>query len=205
MGISSTRVMGTCSVLGQAAGTAAAMALRCGESPRGIQQHHISELQDLLLEDDQFIPGFFRTVPELTRTAKASCEVLRDAWDRKWQDCDHGAWIAPGGSAEYSWDSPQTVSSCRIVFDTDLRFKGKRQHKLEGVSEYIPMPPMLAKGFRIEAHCGDGTWKTLFSDADNYQRLRRAAWPPFRTDRVRLTVDSTFGAEKAHVFSFEVK
>ena len=205
MGISSTRVMGTCSVLGQAVGTAGALALRLGETPRGIYERHMQELQEELLEDDQFIPGHFRTISPLTLTAGASCEVLRDGWDRKWTDGDHGAWFAPGENARYTWDTPQKVSGARLVFDSDLKFKGKRQHKLEGVSEPVSMPPMLTRGFRIEALNAAGEWVVLFSDNDNYQRLRRIRWEPFETTGIRLVINAAYGAEKAHVFSFEVR
>jgi len=54
----STRVMGTCSIGGQAVGTAAAMASKYGCSPKEIGIHHIKELQQTLLRDDCYIPGF---------------------------------------------------------------------------------------------------------------------------------------------------
>ncbi len=43
--MSATRVMATCAVVGQAAGTAAAIAVREGTSPRGIYEDYIGELQ----------------------------------------------------------------------------------------------------------------------------------------------------------------
>jgi len=206
MAFSSTRVMGTCSVAGQAAGTAAALALKYGTTPRGVYREHLRELQQQLLEDDQFIPGFFREIPELTRKAAAGCEALRDGWDRAWKDGDHGVWLAPEESASYTWKTPQTVSSVRIVFDSKLEFKGKRQHKHEGlVNEFIKMPEMLMKSFRIEILEPSGVWKTVFSDNDNYQRLRRIFFAPRQTAGIRLVAGSSHGGGRAHVFSFEVK
>ncbi len=51
----STRVMGTCSVMGQAAGTAAALCLRHGLMPRELYQQkcRLRELQQQLVRDDQ--------------------------------------------------------------------------------------------------------------------------------------------------------
>jgi len=53
----STRVMGTCSVMGQAAGTAAAVCIRHGITPRELyqQKDRLRELQQLLVKDDQTI------------------------------------------------------------------------------------------------------------------------------------------------------
>ncbi|MBE6596854.1 MAG: FAD-dependent oxidoreductase [Ruminococcaceae bacterium] len=55
-----TRVQNTIATLGQAVGTAAAMCIRLGETPRGIYQRHIGELQQTLLKDDQYIPRIRR-------------------------------------------------------------------------------------------------------------------------------------------------
>ena len=52
-----TRVQNTIVTLGQAAGTAAAMCVKLGESPRGIYRNHMKALQQQLLKDDQYIPG----------------------------------------------------------------------------------------------------------------------------------------------------
>ncbi len=52
-----TRVANTIATLGQAAGTAAGMCVKLKELPRGIYQKYIKELQQLLIKNDQFIPG----------------------------------------------------------------------------------------------------------------------------------------------------
>lgn len=54
---SSTRVMATCGVMGQAVGTAAYLAIHYNRSPREIGQIHIHELQQLLLKNDVYIRG----------------------------------------------------------------------------------------------------------------------------------------------------
>ncbi|MDR1060070.1 MAG: FAD-dependent oxidoreductase [Clostridiales bacterium] len=73
--LSSTRVMATCAVLGQAAGTAAAVAAARGASPRGVGEKHIRELQDMLMEDDCWLPGLRRRPPALM--ARAAIRVRR--------------------------------------------------------------------------------------------------------------------------------
>lgn len=203
MGISSTRVMGTCSVLGQAVGTAAAMAFLNHCPPREIYEKHIGELRNELMEDDQFIPNGKREISPLTLKAVVTHEVLRNGMDRPWDDQDNGAWFAPGESASYTFETPVEIHSCRIIFDTNLEFKGKRQHKHEGIDTFVKMPPMLAKAFRLEALSG-GKYVTVYEDSSNFLRMRRVSFDPVETTVFRLVVLETWGAEKAHIFSFEV-
>ncbi|HEX2912141.1 MAG TPA: FAD-dependent oxidoreductase [Chloroflexia bacterium] len=51
----STRVMATCSVIGQAIGTAAALCMQTGLTPRQLAAERIGELQQLLLKDDTYL------------------------------------------------------------------------------------------------------------------------------------------------------
>ena len=46
-----TRVMRPCAAMGQAAGTAAAIAAKNKETPRGVYENHIKQLQDTLVKD----------------------------------------------------------------------------------------------------------------------------------------------------------
>ena len=70
-----TRVQSTIATLGQTVGTAAAMCVQLGESPRGIYQRHMKALQQQLLKDDLYIPDIRNEDPKdpcLTATATAS-------------------------------------------------------------------------------------------------------------------------------------
>ena len=82
--LGSTRIMGTIFTLGQATGTAAAIAVRENLSVREVGTKRIQALQQALLKDDQFIPGVRNEDPlDLARTAKAtaSSTVNRIAYD----------------------------------------------------------------------------------------------------------------------------
>jgi len=73
--LGTVRVQNTIVALGQAAGTAAAMCIKLGETPRGIYQHHMKQLQQQLIKDDLFIPGLKNEDegdPCLTAKASAS-------------------------------------------------------------------------------------------------------------------------------------
>lgn len=62
----STRVMGTCSVMGQAIGTAAALCVQGGITPRELyqQKRRLQELRQRLVADDQTIKGVRNEAPD---------------------------------------------------------------------------------------------------------------------------------------------
>ena len=70
--MSSTRVMATCALLGQAIGTAAAIATKYGTSPRGVYENHIAELKNTLMEDDAYLPRNTLKASPLTAKARIS-------------------------------------------------------------------------------------------------------------------------------------
>lgn len=202
MALSATRVMATAAMMGQAVGTAAALALRYDTTPRGVYEHHIDELQQTLLDQDQFLPGVARRLPELTLRATASHEVLRDGWDRNWDDGCHEAEFSAGESAYYRFGTPETVRGCRLVFDSDLTDK-KQQRNVEE-EEPHDMPAILPRAFRVEGVRPDGTTALLFEQKENIHRLVRAEWQPEAFTEIRLTGIVPWGGEKARVFSFDV-
>ena len=70
MALGSTRVQSTCSTIGQAVGTAAAMCVREGLSPRALGATRIGALQQRLMKDDAYLPGFRNADPlDLARRA----------------------------------------------------------------------------------------------------------------------------------------
>lgn len=71
--LGTVRVESTLATLGQAAGTAAAMCIQRQTTPRGIYQNHITDLQQILLKNDQTIPGIVNEdAKDLARGAKVS-------------------------------------------------------------------------------------------------------------------------------------
>ena len=70
LAMASTRVMGTCAICGQAAGTAAALAVKHGVTPVQLGKNHIAELRQTLLKEDCYIPGAVNEDPnDLAREA----------------------------------------------------------------------------------------------------------------------------------------
>jgi hypothetical protein len=207
MGLSATRVMGTCAALGQAVGTAAALLVKYGIDPARLRRERIAELQDALEDDDCMLPYRWRKVSALTAAAKCAEEVavLRNGVDRSYGGKDNGVWAAPNDTAmTYSWDSPRRLSGARLVFDSEMTHRGKRMRKLEATTERVEMPKALAKAFRIDARIG-GEWRRVFSDDANILRFRRVSFPPVEADALRLVVAEAWGGGKAHVFAFDAE
>ncbi|HVX65722.1 MAG TPA: FAD-dependent oxidoreductase, partial [Bryobacteraceae bacterium] len=70
---SSSRVLRTGSIVGQAVGAAAAVAKRYGELPRETARRHSAEVQQVILRDDGHIPGIENNDPlDLARSAAAA-------------------------------------------------------------------------------------------------------------------------------------
>ena len=217
--MSSTRVMATCAVIGQAVGTAAAIAVRDRLSPRGVYEKRICELQQTLMEDDCYLPFHTREVPALTRRARLQCaapdaENLRNGLDRPIGQSDNGATVRKGEAVSYVFDGPSEISHIRIVFDSDLNrstlpeCEAKRRRNmlhnrpLNWPDGYVPRT--MVRAFRVEGVKADGSVHVLASDNNNYQRLR--AFDVSGTyAAVRLVPLETWGCDGCHIFSFDVR
>ncbi len=87
--LGTTRYMGPCAIIGQAAGTGAYLCLKHKTNPRGVYQDHIDELQQLLLNQDCYIPMMENHDPkDLTRGARvtASSAAVLEFEDRERED-----------------------------------------------------------------------------------------------------------------------
>ncbi len=206
--LSSTRVMATCSLLGQAAGTAAALCVRFDCAPRAMASgDKLDVLQRTLQDDDCWLPGFTRPVSDLANAARLSGDgenlaALIDGTDRDRPDEVHACTLPPGGSVEFRWDEPVHLGGIRLVFDSDFTLNKRMPctYPLKGTR--CAVPQTLVKSFRIEVLDDAGGWLPVVSEALNYQRLVRSVVDR-TTTACRLTVLTTWGAPEARVFAFE--
>jgi hypothetical protein len=215
--LSSTRVMATCGILGQAVGAAAAVAYKHGETPRGVYRNYIAEVQQTLMEDDCWIPGLARQISALSArsrisSSKGDAEVLRNGIDRPIGGADNGLSLAPGQYAGYTLEKPAYVSRARFVFDSDLN----RDTQDEGSLYRRPMyaayylntgptrvPKTMTKSFRLTLSLADGSTRVI-DVADNHQRLVYVDIGA-EVSAVRFEPLAAWGSPEAHVFSFEIE
>lgn len=213
--MAASRVMATCAILGQAAGTAASLGIKYRIMPRAVQQH-IAELQQQLMEDDCWLPGLKRKISSVCGNAflKAddpNVEFLRNGIDRPTDDGgDNGCFVPIGGEITYTLAESSFVKEARIVFDSDL----DRRTVCGGVESVRSNPTMCNRPLDMEPFAFPTTMVDSFeliADGeviaqvkDNYQRL---VCIPINREITSLTlrICSTTGDEKAHIFSFDFK
>ena len=226
---SSSRVMGTCGVCGQAVGTAAAVALRAGLTPREAAQTRIGEIQTALLDDDCFLPGLRRQPGALSRKGTLSCDygdcsALQNGIDRRIWGCDNGYWGKTGKAVTYTFPEPVRVEGFRLVLDSDLDREytdGNPDGLTTSTVLFYPLshngtafgfPRCLVRHYRIEAQDESGEWRTVYEDRENRQRFirqrlditaRAVRFIPLST-YFSQTKTADYGSSSAHLFSFEV-
>lgn len=223
--LSSTRVMATCAVLGQAVGTAAALATRHKTTPRGVYENHLTELRQTLMDDDAWLPWSTRAVPEATRNARLEAqwagtepmptatrpgdlEALRSGADRPEGETANAWDAAPGLAAAYLFDAPTPVSEARMVFDSNLNraIKNMPCNFFKDTPGRCP-PATLVRSFIVQTRSEPGgAWHDAAKVDDNHQRLVRV---PLHgaVYGVRLVPLRTWGDDGAllRVFAFDVR
>lgn len=208
----STRVMATCAVAGQAAGTAAALCVKEGLTPRQFagDAARVAKLQQVLLKDDQTLRGVKNEdqadlakqaqVTASAEEAHAKAANIIDGWVRdipnkevhQWQ----GRMGADGAWIELHWPKPVTIGEIQLTFDTGFQ----RELTLtsgDGVNKGIIRAPQpeTVKDYRVMAG-----GRTLVAVKGNHQRVNRHRFEKATTDRLRIQVDATNGSEMARVF-----
>ncbi len=203
--LSSTRVMGTCASMGQAVGTAAALAVARGLPPAGLLGH-IGELQQTLLADDCYLPRVRCEMPSLTRNATLSAsqgdpEPVRDGVGRPVGEDAHAWPCKPGDWIAYTFDHATEVGSVTLALDSALDkdialslYGGHRNQAEPRVPEVVP------RRFRIEGLSG-GDWHLIHTIEDNHQRLVRLPINR-RVEGIRLTLDELWGSADSRVYAF---
>jgi hypothetical protein len=208
MAMSSTRVMATCATMGQAVGTAAAIALRHGTEARGVYERHLLELQNTLLDDDQWLPDRRRALPELTtqatlETSHPGGEVLRDGFDRRCRGADRW-WEAPAGAnATYRFAGARRVERVRLVGDSQLHREKRMPCNLPLKGNHAEMPAPLPRDLRIQLQDASGAWRDAAVIRDNRRRLLQI---PVAGEAVavRVVIERAWGEGAARIFGFEV-
>ncbi|MBQ2028394.1 MAG: FAD-dependent oxidoreductase [Clostridia bacterium] len=215
LAMASSRVMGTCAVGGQAVGTAAAMCIKYGCGTRGVKQH-MTELQQTLLKDDCYIPGYKNEDPlDLARTAKVTATSEKHAAVNvingvaRTVEENINCWQSNGIRAEgeelyLSFEQPKKVSQVRLTFDPNLNASIRLSLSSKRIAEQVPgVPPELVKDFDVELR-KDGEAVAVKQVRGNYQRLNVLDFQPLECDEVVLRVLATNGIADARVYEVRV-
>ena len=226
---SSTRVMGTIGVIGQAVGTAAAIAAKNNLLPRQAAQQKITQIQDALLEDDCFLPGLRRKPSALAQTATLSCDYgdcsnLLNGLDRRIWGNVNGYYGKTNKAITYTFEKPTYVEGVRLVLDSDLDreyTEGNPDGLHTSAVLFFPashnnttfgFPKCLIKRYRIEVQGEDGSWNVALEIKDNHQRFikhkldvtaKAVRFVPLSTYHSETKTED-YGSSTAHIFNFEV-
>lgn len=215
----STRVMGTCAVEGQAIGTAAALCAARNMTPQALYEDKelLKQYQQQLLRDDQTIPGLANEdAADLARRASYVCAshtvegsrpeniingLVRDMgeeWNNRW-----GAELQAGTAwIELGWESPHTISLIQLTHDSgfsrELTLSGEQSVR---TPQKRSAQPETSRDYRLlYRETEGGEWKELVQVEGNYQRLRRHAFSPVQAQAVRLEVTATNGCDIVRLY-----
>ncbi len=210
----STRVMGTTSVAGQAAGAAAAMAVEYGISPRDMNLK-INELQKKLMADDCFIPGY-RYMDERDLAAKAeincssekhSCKNVVNGHTRNIEDTVN-YWESENLTEEqfirFDLDESRKISKVKLLFDSNLSREirismayNANKNQLRGV------PREIVKDYDVELLLA-GERVAIKKVENNHLRKNEISFDGVGADSVKVTVHSTNGWPTARIFDVKI-
>lgn len=208
--LSSTRVMATCGVMGQAAGTAAAICIKRNVLARDIYKKHIVELQEQLLRDDCYIPNrpafdpndFARkAIITASSTKSGNVLLLFDGISRDEVEMIHH-WESQGlnEQLELKWDSLQTVSTIEIKCDTNLHTEIELHPNVDKMKKQISgPPPEMIKALSVEV-LKAGAWVEVASIDNNLRRLIRINFDEVQTNVVRVKLKETYGKTSIKLF-----
>jgi FAD dependent oxidoreductase len=206
--MSSTRVMGSAAVMGQAVGTAAAIAIKKNILPSGISKNLVDDLQQSLLNQDCYLPGVtqkfsdINTSIELSATS-GSAQPLLDGTNRPVGNDPHCWEGRLGDSLEYRWSQQQKISHLTLIFDSDLSTSIAFSHLYYPEKRITEVPPQLVKDFQIEILDDNGEWQLFRSIEGNYQRFVTLAVNK-QTTGIRAIFKTTWGAEKVRLYAFYI-
>lgn len=225
--MSSTRVMATCALLGEAVGTAANIAREFAISPQEIYEEKIHLLQRRLMDNGCFLPHFRRDIADVCKNAKLYCEGvepdtlenLRNGIERNnptYGPEDFRVSLPLGKAVTYSFEMPVRLSGVHLQFDTDLnretlpgdridRQRSMRSNRTE-TSVTVWVPKTLVKGYRLTAVTEDGASVTLAETEQNLLGCVNHSMPDALYRSVSFLPITTWGEAdtEVRIFSFDV-
>ncbi len=217
LAFASTRVMATCAVVGQAAGTAAADCIQKGILPRGMYDH-IEELQQQLLKDDCYIPGVPNQDPDdKARSAKITASSEQKGFEAKKVVSgisrkvfeESNLYMSDGIAKDGEWvelnlESAMPVKEVHLKFDSNLS-----KELTPSINAYVQscqektLPATLVKDYDV-VYYQDGKEVARSEHRDNIQRFNVIPANGVVCDTVRVQCYATYGDQNIRIFEIRV-
>lgn len=218
LAMSSSRVMGTCAVGGQAVGTAAAICIAKQKQPFALMED-IAELQQELLKDDCYIPGIKNEDSrDLARTAtiKASSALLDSPPENvingitRNEEGKVNVWESNGISEKgeiltLTLNEVAGVAQVRLSFDSNLNRPLKITLSAKRIAEQqVGVPTELVKNFSVRL-VRNGEVIADQTVTDNHQRHVVVNFEKaYACDKVEIHVTETNGWRNVKIFEVRV-
>ncbi len=160
----------------------------------------VKKVQKRLMDDDCYIPFNERTPSSINKDATFSHPVVVNGKERG----DENMYVGNlGESLSITLNKPAKINGIRLVFDSDLnrKFDNMPCTYLLKEERYRTAKTMI-KDFKLVFTLSDGSKETV-EVKENFLRFVKV---PFEKEikKVELIPLSNYGAEKAHIFDFEL-
>lgn len=213
--LGTVRVQGTTGVMGQAVGTAAALCIKHNTNPRDLYQSHITELQQHLLKDDQYILNLKNEDPadmarRATITASSSesaayhpdnvisgvARIVDDVMNMWKSDPEQSM----PQSLELALSKAEKFNAVYLTFDTNMDTKSHCtwEHK-----DHERMVPECVRDYQVLYHNGS-EWVPLVEVVNNYQRRRIHRFPTVEGSKLKVVVNQTNGDPSARMYEVRI-
>lgn len=228
----STRIMATCSTVGEAVGIAAAHAVREGIAPAAITQRPevLHGIQQAILRQDGFLIGL-QEEPTKDHAAAArvsassetpegpAANVMSGQTRAMYDTCDlpdarmvpgsHRWMSQSGGPAwiELRWEEPISLHEVELVFDSGLHRRLTLSHSdvYHRTLCWGTGQPELVRAYKLEAETANGDWITTAEVGENWQRrVIHRLGEPLKAKAIRVTVTASWGIDHARVVKIRV-
>jgi hypothetical protein len=210
MAMSSTRVMATCALLGQAAGTGAAVAVAHDCLPACVTEQHIPELQKKLMDDGCYLPGVMRAVGGgEAQLSQEQQELLRNGWERPHDGAENSISLAAGSELTVAVKGGTTL---RLALDPDFTretISSVRHYQKYAMRTHVPselqqnrpvnMPANLLKSCQVTVTMADGSQQQL--SIENNRKPRIYLPLPENAVEVKLSGLTAWGGSDVNLFA----
>ena len=214
---SSTRVMKTTSVIGQAAGAAAHLMVQNQMLPRAFRRDagKVRQLQQTLLRDGAMIMSLKADDPDdLTKSAHITAssslrgtnpENVISGFTYDLKDVYENRWVTSmeNGRAFLRFEWPQAVklSKVQIVHDTGLHRSLTMSTAEDRLRNQILGPqPETARTYRIIGIRPNGETIQLGAASNNYQRLRRHQFDQVEVRELKIMIETSWDSEEVGIY-----
>lgn len=209
--LSSSRIIATCSLMGQAVGTAASLCIKHGALPREVGKKHITELQEQIMRDDAFIPKHPAKDPKdlakkvsvifASSTKTGNATALTNGFSRD-IDGNINHWQSTGipANVQMEWEEPVNLSKVEIKGDTNVHRNIMMRKDSRDDDHFINhVPEELIKALTLEVRI-KGQWKQIGLIENNRTRLAKFSFDSVKTTAIRIKIAETYGKDSAKLF-----